>query len=55
MNIDRFIADRTPLWQRLDALLQQIESSDPTREELHELVELYRRTATDQAALEAQP
>ena len=47
MNIDRFIADRTPLWQRLDALLQQIESSDPTREELHELVELYRRTATD--------
>ena len=30
MNIDRFIADRTPVWQRLDALLQQIESSDPT-------------------------
>ena len=47
MNIDRFIADRTPVWQRLDALLQQIESSDPTREELHELVELYRRAATD--------
>ena len=48
MNIERFIADRTPVWQRLDELLGEIETTDqPTRRELHELVELYRRTASD--------
>ena len=49
MNIERWISERTPVWQRLDALLQQIEdrSTGASREELHELVELYRRTATD--------
>jgi len=47
VNIERFISERTPVWQRLDELLAEVEKRDPTREEVHEIVELYRRTATD--------
>jgi uncharacterized membrane protein SpoIIM required for sporulation len=47
VNIEKFIAERTPVWRQLDALLSRIEAGQPSREELHELVELYRRTATD--------
>jgi len=48
VNIERFIAERTPVWQRLDDLLRDVESAQhPSREQLHELVELYRRTASD--------
>jgi uncharacterized membrane protein SpoIIM required for sporulation len=47
MNIERFIAERTPVWQELDALLGRAEASELTRQELHELVTLYRRTCSD--------
>jgi uncharacterized membrane protein SpoIIM required for sporulation len=47
VNIESFIAERTPVWRQLDALLVRIETGEPSRQELHELVELYRRTATD--------
>lgn len=48
MNIERFIAGRTPVWEQLDALLKQLDDAKkPTNAELHELVELYRRTASD--------
>jgi len=47
MNIERFIAERTPVWQELDALLGRAEASELTRPELHELVALYRRTCSD--------
>ncbi len=47
MNIERFIAERTPVWKQLDALLGRAEETEMTREELHELVALYRRTCSD--------
>ena len=47
MNIEKFIATRTPVWQRLDELLRAAEVSKPTHDEVHEIVSLYRRTATD--------
>ena len=47
MNIERFIADRTPVWKQLDDLLVRAESTDVTRDELQELVALYRRTCSD--------
>lgn len=47
MNIERFIADRTPVWQQLDELLVRAEETEVTREELQELVALYRRTCSD--------
>lgn len=47
MNIERFIAERTPVWQELDALLVRVEAAKPSRDEVQELVALYRRTATD--------
>jgi uncharacterized membrane protein SpoIIM required for sporulation len=47
MNIERFIAERTPVWKQLDALLGRAEETKMTREELHELVSLYRRTCSD--------
>ena len=31
MNIERWIAGRTPVWQRLDALLEQVEVTDATK------------------------
>ena len=47
MNIERFVSERTPVWQRLDELLAEVEKRNPTREEVQEIVQLYRRTATD--------
>jgi uncharacterized membrane protein SpoIIM required for sporulation len=47
MNIERFIAERTPVWQQLDALLARAEIDPLGREELQELVALYRRTCSD--------
>jgi len=47
VNIERFIADRTAVWKQLDDLLVRAESADVTREELQELVALYRRTCSD--------
>lgn len=47
MNIERFISDRTPVWKQLDDLLARAESTEVTRDELQELVALYRRTCSD--------
>ncbi|MEK6376150.1 MAG: stage II sporulation protein M [Acidobacteriota bacterium] len=47
MNVERFIAERTPVWQRLEQLLAEAEIKDPTSARLHDIVELYRRTASD--------
>ena len=48
MNIERFIADRTPVWQQLDTLVVQAEQkTSMSRDELQELVALYRRTCSD--------
>ncbi|HXA19765.1 MAG TPA: stage II sporulation protein M [Thermoanaerobaculia bacterium] len=47
MNIERFIAERTPVWRQLDELLGRAEENDVTRAELHDLVALYRRTCSD--------
>lgn len=47
MNIERFLAERRPLWNDLDALLSRAENVELSREEMHELVELYRRTCSD--------
>jgi len=49
MDIEQFIAARTPVWQDLDALLARAED-DPaglSHDEVHRLIELYRRTASD--------
>lgn len=47
MNIERFIAERTPVWQELDRLLQRANEVELTRADVRHIVELYRRTATD--------
>jgi uncharacterized membrane protein SpoIIM required for sporulation len=47
VNIERFIADRRPVWQQLDDLLVRAESTEVTRDELQQLVALYRRTCSD--------
>lgn len=47
MNIERFLAERRPVWDRLDALVSRAEELELSRGELHELVELYRRTCSD--------
>jgi len=49
MNIEAFIAERGPVWQHLDNVLQRAEMAGDTlsRTDLHELVELYRRTCSD--------
>jgi uncharacterized membrane protein SpoIIM required for sporulation len=47
VNIERFIADRTPVWKQLDDALGRAESTKLTRDELQELVALYRRTCSD--------
>lgn len=47
MNIERFLADRRPLWDELDALLTRADDIELTSAEMHELVALYRRTCSD--------
>ncbi len=47
MNIERFLAERRPVWDRLDTLVTRAEEVEPSRAELQELVELYRRTCSD--------
>ena len=47
MNIERFLADRRPIWDDLDVLLRRAEDVELSREEMHELVGLYRRTCSD--------
>jgi uncharacterized membrane protein SpoIIM required for sporulation len=49
MNIESFISERRPVWQHLDTILKRAEARGDalSRNELHELVELYRRTCSD--------
>jgi uncharacterized membrane protein SpoIIM required for sporulation len=47
MNIDRFLSERRPVWDHLDALLDRADEVELSREETHELVSLYRRTCSD--------
>lgn len=47
MNIERFLSDRRPMWDQLDAMLQRADEIELSREEMHELVGLYRRTCSD--------
>ncbi len=47
MNIERFLSDRRPVWDSLDALLTRADEMDLSRTETQELVELYRRTCSD--------
>ncbi len=47
MNIERFLAERRPVWDDLNALLNKAEDVELSREQMHELVELYRRTCSD--------
>lgn len=47
MNIERFLNDRRPVWDALDALLTRADDVELTRIEMQELVELYRRTCSD--------
>lgn len=47
MNIERFIADRRPVWEHLEQLLDRADEIEPSRAELQEIVEEYRRTCSD--------
>jgi uncharacterized membrane protein SpoIIM required for sporulation len=47
MNIERFLSDRRPVWDALDALLARAEDVELSRSEMQELVGLYRRTCSD--------
>lgn len=47
MNIERFLSERRPVWDELDALLTRADDIDLTAAEMHELVGLYRRTCGD--------
>jgi len=47
MNIERFLSDRRPVWDSLDALLTRADEVELSRVEMQELVALYRRTCSD--------
>src|SRR5436305_13241029 len=49
MNIERFIAERRPVWTELENALRATEAKDEraSREQLQHIVELYRRAASD--------
>src|SRR5690349_16502713 len=47
MNIERFLAERRPVWDDLNTVLEKAERVELSREEMHQLVELYRRTCSD--------
>src|ERR1700746_1779779 len=49
MNIERFIAERRPVWKELDDALQSAEAANEHvfRDDLQHIVELYRRAASD--------
>lgn len=47
MNIERFLAERRPVWDELDKLLDRADDVELSRTEMHELVQLYRRTCSD--------
>lgn len=47
MNIERFLADRRPVWDDLERLLDRADEIELSRAQMQELVELYRRTCSD--------
>jgi uncharacterized membrane protein SpoIIM required for sporulation len=47
MNIERFLSERRPVWDSLDALLTRADQVELSRAETQEMVELYRRTCSD--------
>jgi len=47
VNIERFLSERRPVWDALDALLTRADEVELSRAETHEMVELYRRTCSD--------
>jgi uncharacterized membrane protein SpoIIM required for sporulation len=47
MQIERFLSDRRPVWDSLDALLTRADEMELSRAQTQELVELYRRTCSD--------
>lgn len=47
MDIERFLSERRPVWDDLDALLDTADDAGLSREEMQRLVELYRRTCSD--------
>jgi uncharacterized membrane protein SpoIIM required for sporulation len=47
MNIEKFLAERQPVWSELDALLDRADSMELSRSETQTLVELYRRACSD--------
>ncbi|HEY0371079.1 MAG TPA: stage II sporulation protein M [Thermoanaerobaculia bacterium] len=47
MNIERFLAERRSVWDDLDRMLNKADAVELSRTEMHELVELYRRTCSD--------
>lgn len=47
MNIDRFLTERRPVWDELDALLTRADEVELSRDETQELVSRYRRACSD--------
>jgi uncharacterized membrane protein SpoIIM required for sporulation len=47
MNVEQFLAERRPVWEQLDRLLDKTAELDLDRAETQELIELYRRTCSD--------
>src|SRR3989440_12568211 len=57
MSSERFIHERKVAWQRLEVLLQLLDSSSLrrlSRDEVRELGRIYRRTASDLAIARAE-
>ena len=47
MDIERFITNRSHVWSELDTLLDDADSRELAHDEVHHLVELYRRACSD--------
>jgi uncharacterized membrane protein SpoIIM required for sporulation len=49
MDIEKFVANRSPVWEDLDALVARAEAEADalTHDDVHKLVELYRRACSD--------
>src|ERR1700682_3905311 len=47
MDIERFLTNRSHVWSELDTLLDRADRGDLSHDEVHQLVELYRRACSD--------
>src|SRR5258708_35801030 len=47
MDIERFITNRSHVWSELDTILDTADMRELTHDEVHHLVELYRRACSD--------